>query len=320
LEDGGASDRGHPAHAGYSSHLQQDARGHPPSPAATGRAQRGGAARDRLHPLGSGGHAGLGRHRPGALMAVAPLTLSRNIVGASAGPLSHEIDARWLMSYAAGLGETDARYYDTLAADGPVAHPLFPVCYEWPALLALRAVTTSDEMATRSVHATHDLVIHRPLRPGGTLRPTPRVAGLAHRGAGTPLPARNEAVDALGRPVTTTDYGSVYRGIGFDGSDAGEKSTGGTFDMPSGAAYLPVTAPAWLAHVYSECARIWNPIHTDAAVARAAGLPAIILHGTATLALAVSEVLRHTTTDPRAVRRIRASFTGMVPLPSRLTV
>ena len=70
----------------------------------------------------------------------------------------------------------------------------------------------------------------------------------------------------------------------------------------------------------SECALIWNPFHTDAAVARAAGLPAIILHGTATLALAVSEVLRHTGTDPRAVRRIRASFTGMVPLPSRLAV
>jgi len=27
--------------------------------------------------------------------------------------------------------------------------------------------------------------------------------------------------------------------------------------------------------VYTECARIWNPIHTDAAVAKAAGLPAI---------------------------------------------
>src|SRR4030095_11613946 len=101
--------------------------------------------------------------------------------------------------------------------------------------------------------------------------------GLAHRRAGTLLTARNETVDALGRPVTTTDYGSVYRGIGFEGADAGEKSPGETFAMPSGAASLPVTAPAWLAHVYSECARIWNPIHTDAAVARAARLPPHLL-------------------------------------------
>ena len=253
-------------------------------------------------------------------MALAPLALSRDVVGASAGPIAHEIDARWLMAYAGGLGETDARYYDTLAPSGPAAHPLFPVCYEWPALLALRAVTTSDEMATRSVHATHDLVVHRPIRAGETLRTTARVTGLAHRRAGTLLTARNETVDALGRPVTTTDYGSVYRGVGFEGADAGDKAAGGTFDMPSEVARLPVAAPAWLAHVYTECARIWNPIHTDVAVARAAGLPGIILHGTATLALAVSEVLRHAGVDPRGVRRVRASFTGMVPLPSRLTV
>jgi len=253
-------------------------------------------------------------------MALAPLYLSREIVGASTAPFSQEIDARWLMAYAGGLGETDPCYYDTTAAEGPVAHPLFPVCYEWPTLLALRTLATSDQMATRSVHAMHDLVLHRPLRAGETLRTTARVTGLAHRRAGTLLTARNDTVDALGRSVTTTHYGSVYRGVGFEGADAGEQSARGAFDMPSGAARLPVTVPAGLAHTYSECARIWNPIHTDVAVARAAGLPGIILHGTATLALAVSRVMRHVHVDPRAVRRVRASFTGMVPLPSRLTV
>ena len=253
-------------------------------------------------------------------MALAPLSLSREIVGASTAPSLQEIDARWLMAYAAGLGETDPRYYDTSAAEGPVAHPLFPVCYEWPALLALRALATSDEMATRSVHAAHDLVVHRPLRAGETLGTTARVTGLAHRRAGTLLTTRNETVDALGRPVTTTHYGSVYRSVGFEGADAGEQSAGEVFDMPSGAARLPVMVSAWLAHTYSECARIWNPIHTDVAVARAAGLPGIILHGTATLALAVSQVMRYADADPRGVHRVRATFTGMVPLPSRLTV
>ena len=42
-----------------------------------------------------------------------------------------------------------------------------------------------------------------------------------------------------------------------------------------------VEVPYHLGHVYTECARIWNPIHTDLAVARAAGLPGPILHGTA---------------------------------------
>jgi acyl dehydratase len=76
-----------------------------------------------------------------------------------------------------------------------------------------------------------------------------------------------------------------------------------------------------MAHVYTECARIYNPIHTDAALAHAAGLPAIILHGTATLALAVSRVVaRDLGGDPSRVRGVGVRFTGMVTLPSRLTV
>jgi acyl dehydratase len=82
-----------------------------------------------------------------------------------------------------------------------------------------------------------------------------------------------------------------------------------------------VEVPGPLAHVYSECARIWNPIHTDVAVARAAGLPGPILHGTATLALAVTRLVeRDLAGDCRAVRGVEARFTGMVPLPSAFSV
>ena len=249
-----------------------------------------------------------------------PLALPRDIVGVTVGPIAHDIDARWLMAYAAGLGETDARYFDTLAPGGPAAHPIFPVCYEWPVLLAVRARATPDEVAIRSVHATHDVTVHRPPRAGDVLHTTARVTGLARRRAGTLLTVRLETVDAEGRQVTTSDYGSVYRGVTFEGEDMGAFAEGGGSAMPVGAVELPLMVPAGLAHIYTECARIWNPIHTDRAVARAAGLPDIILHGTATLALAVSRVLQHAAADPRAVRRVSGRFTGMVPLPSRLTV
>lgn len=249
------------------------------------------------------------------------LALSRDIVGVTVGPIAHDIDARWLMAYAAALGETDARYYDTLAPGGPAAHPLFPVCYEWPAMLALRERATQEEIAIHSVHATHDLTLHRPPRAGDTLSTSARVTGLAHRRAGTLMTVRQETVDAEGRPVSTTDYGSVYRDVGFEGEDSGFRpEVRDGLEMPAGAVELPVAVPAGLAHVYTECARIWNPIHTDVAVARAAGLPDIILHGTATLALAVSRVLAYADADPRAVREVSARFTGMVPLPGHFTL
>ena len=74
------------------------------------------------------------------------------------------------------------------------------------------------------------------------------------------------------------------------------------------------------AHIYTECARIWNPIHTDRAVARSAGLPDIILHGTANLAYGVSAAMASSGVGPDEVRRIRCRFRAMVLLPSTLTV
>jgi acyl dehydratase len=82
---------------------------------------------------------------------------------------------------------------------------------------------------------------------------------------------------------------------------------------------VPIATGA--AHVYTECARIWNPIHTDAAVAESAGLPAIILHGTATLALAVSRVVAAEARDePERVVRVAGRFGAMVLMPSEIVV
>ena len=51
------------------------------------------------------------------------------------------------------------------------------------------------------------------------------------------------------------------------------------------------------------------------------GLPDIILHGTATLALAVSAALERAGVNPAAgIARITCRFTGMVPLPSVIAV
>ena len=43
------------------------------------------------------------------------------------------------MAYAAAAGAHRPAFFDTTASGGPLAHPLFPVCYEWPLLLAIRA-------------------------------------------------------------------------------------------------------------------------------------------------------------------------------------
>jgi acyl dehydratase len=239
-----------------------------------------------------------------------------------------EIDARWTMAYAAALGDAMPCYMDTVR--GVISHPMFPVCFEWPVLVAMRALfekstsLTSDE-AMRAVHATHDTVMHRAIRPPERLTTQLTVAGVERRKPGAYMVTRLDTVDVAGKPVCTTWYGSIYRGVEVIGPDAPAKIA----PLPSeplveeGEPRLEcqVDVPAGMAHIYTECARIFNPIHTDAAVARAAGLPEIILHGTATLALAVSRIVEsEAAKDPARVERVAGRFGAMVMMPSTLTV
>lgn len=247
--------------------------------------------------------------------------IDAGIVGLTIGPIATALDARWLMAYAAAVGETDARYYDTTTPGGPVAHPMFPVCYEWPAALALRAKALETALAPLGVHALHTLTVHRPARAGDSLRTSAQVTAVQRRPRGTLVVTRYTTVDRSGVPVSTTDYGSLYRGVALRGDPAGPAwELGQTLgDDVRWTESVEVSPQA--AHVYTEGARIYNPIHTDIAAARTAGLPGLILHGTATLALAVSRVVaRDLGGDPTAVRGVAVRFTGMVMLPSRLAV
>jgi acyl dehydratase len=185
------------------------------------------------------------------------------------------------------------------------------VCYEWPATNALRVATRLQEINARLVHAQHDLVLHRKVIPGEILSVTARVVAATQRGPGAFVVFELRA-HAGDETVSTTRYGMLYRGVTLEGGDHGSVD-----DPPKHGQELPVVGnfpvAATAGHVYTECARIWNPIHTDPEYARAAGLPGIILHGTATLALSVSQLTK-------TAKRIRCRFAGMVLMPSTLTV
>jgi acyl dehydratase len=257
------------------------------------------------------------------------MPLDSSLVGTTVGPVAAEVDARWAMAFAAGIEDYLPCYLDTRRPQGIVAHPVFPVCFEWPTtneLAARRRVSslTADE-AWRGVHASYDLTLHRAIRPPERLTTMLTLAGITRIRPGAYELMRFETVDAKGRPACTTWYGSIYRGVEVAGPDRpaddepAPPPAGTVSDTPR--AEIPLAIPAGAAHVYTECARIWNPIHTDAAVAAAAGLPAIILHGTATMAMAVSKIVgAEAAHNPERVRRVRARFGAMVLMPSLLTV
>lgn len=251
------------------------------------------------------------------------MPLSTNTVGRTIPPQEQDVDVRWTMAYAAGLGDALDCYLNTLRPEGVVAHPLFPVALLWPQVRdGWRPADPAE--GSRGVHFTHDQTVHRLVRPGDRLTSSGLVAGVERRRSGAYQVVRLDTRAADGQPVSTTWHGTMFRDVEVEGPDT-------WLDRPDPVAPLDRAAepseeeaipiPATLGHVYTECARIWNPIHTDAAFAASVGLPGIILHGTATLALAVSALVRRAAGgDPERVRRIAGRFGAMVGLPSEVTL
>lgn len=256
------------------------------------------------------------------------MPLSTASVGHSTRPIQHDVDARWLMAYAAGIGDLNPLYLDTLAHP-VIGHPLFPVCLEWPVILASRELPGYDLVTpaerARGVHAAHDLHIYRPIRAGDRLTTRAAHIGLKRIKPGAAQLTRLDTVDADGALVCRTYQLGISRGVEVLGADIEIEAPPPWPTAPDGVGGEPrrvdVPVAAGAAHVYTECARIWNPIHTDRAVAVGAGLPDIILHGTATLALAVTRVVDELLGgNPARVRRIGGRFTAMVLMPSSITV
>ncbi len=252
-----------------------------------------------------------------------------DMVGDQIGPIKHEVDARWTMAYSAALGDTHECYFDTRRNGGVVAHPMFAVCPEWPVIVQSRDLADkwgiTPEETRQSVHATHDLTIHCLARPGDVLSTRLTCTGVENKRPGAYSTTKLETVDGEGQEVFTTHQGGIYLGIPAVGEDQPDVSApaipelGVAPEEPIAEILVPVAHGA--AHTYTESARIWNPIHTDASVAEAAGLPAIILHGTATLALGVSAVIDAVADgNPERVRRIRGRMASMVLMPSTINV
>jgi acyl dehydratase len=251
------------------------------------------------------------------------MPIPASLVGSMLGPRSIALTPRFIMAFAAATGDFNTCYFDD-TRDAVVAPPLLAVSLEWPLVLGLRASIpeATEAELRRGVHATHDLTVHRLPRAGETLFTSGTVVSLARQPAGTRLVTRLDTVDGEGNAVFTSYNGGVYRGVALTGD---ERSIDEPQPLPQppaeGGWTVQLEVPVGAAHVYSECADIWNPIHTERSVARAAGLPDIILHGTATLGYAAQEIVnRACEGNPHRLRRLAGRFGAMVFMGQPLTI
>jgi acyl dehydratase len=249
-----------------------------------------------------------------------PFPASR--VGQDLRATERTISVRDILAYAAGLGAVEPAFLDDHQAGGVRALPFQCVSLEWPALLSLRAAlgdSLAPDEARRGVHAVQDSTFHRPIVPGDRLITEGRLIGAQRIRTGVRTVCKLVTRDAIdGAAVATSWSSSIYRGVDLAGEDQTLEAPPGlppeaSDPLPVDAETVSLAIPRQMPHVYSECANIWNPIHTERREALAAGLPDIILHGTATWALAGLTVLRHYTGgDVGRLKRMSGRFSGMI--------
>ncbi len=239
-------------------------------------------------------------------------------VGAKFGPSVVHVSVRRVLAYAACIGDTGDASFDDARTDGIVAAPPFCVSLEWPVARsgpASNPLGAEAHELVRGVHAVQDSIFHRPIRPGDELQTVGTLVEVRPTRAGalvrTKLETREVGDGAL---VVTSWSTAIYRDVEVEGEASvleaapalpeGELEVGESVEIP-----IAREAP----HVYTEGAQIWNPIHTERVVALAAGLPDIILHGTATWALASREIVRRCAGgDPTRLARLHGRFAAMV--------
>jgi acyl dehydratase len=192
---------------------------------------------------------------------------------------------------------------------GELAPPVFAVVPAWEALVNAMAGVAPPEMLPMLVHGEQDIHLHQPIVPGMRLETTAKVIGVQAKSSGSTVTVHSVTTTEAGAPVNEQYLVSFIRMWQADQS-WGEAAPDHTF-AAQGEPDREVTAmiDADQTYRYAEASGDPMTIHLDDEVARAVGLPGIIVHGLCTMAFtswaAITELCGG---DPRRLKRIAVRF------------
>ncbi|XOV88402.1 MAG: MaoC/PaaZ C-terminal domain-containing protein [Pseudomonadota bacterium] len=258
-----------------------------------------------------------------ALATAGPGTVSADEVGRFTIATTTLLDTRRIMAYAAAVNDTNPVYFDDLREGGLSVHPGICFSLQWAARFTpdrkpdLRA-------APFGVHAETDLRIYRPFRWGEAITTQGQLVARRQIPPGVYSVDRYRFTSSDGELVAELDYNGIVRGATLTGEAKSIAPSSPLPDQPVGE--NPVWTeqrhiPLHAGQQYTECADIYNPIHTEPSAARQGGLPDVILHGSATKAIALTAVInRCFGGDPQRVRRLAGQLRGMVLMDSTISI
>ena len=234
------------------------------------------------------------------------------------------ITTRYAMAYAAAVNDANPAYFADLAPGGVNVHPGIAFALQWPSRFRPDQ-EPNPRAAPYGVHASIDLTIHRPFRTGEAVTTQGKTIQMRQTRPGVYNVDRYRMTGSNGELIAELYYNGITRGATLAGDAAilDEEPAWPELSTPAGAPLWREEVPVALhaAQQYTECAQIYNPIHTEPSVAKAAGLPGIILHGSATKAMSLSVVInRCFGGDATRITRLCGQLRAMVLMDTTMAV
>ncbi len=211
---------------------------------------------------------------------------------------THAIDREAFRAYAAATDDPNPAYAE-------LAPPMFHVRPLIGMLLGMAEDPALGLDVLRLVHGEHEMGFLRPLRHGDRLTLAGALLGLEEKPSGRVATfGITGAVD--GEPALAGRTTYFVRAPAREGEPRAPKKPAAPAPAPPPPTFVTaVRTTADQATRYAEASGDRNPIHLDPAVARAAGLPGVILHGLCTMAFAQRELVdRACGGDPTRLRSL----------------
>lgn len=238
------------------------------------------------------------------------MPLDPNAVGATSAPTQVSWTSRDCMAYALGVGAGMDDLAFTTNNTQDVDQQMLPTM---PVTLGvdigvLKASGPIDW--TKLLHAEQEIELLAELPVDGTAVATSRIVEMWDKERAAVVVVETEGTTPAGEPMWRSRASLFIKGAGGWGGDRGAASSDSE-DSTEPERTITYTTGRDQALLY-RLSGDYNPLHSDPAFARRAGLDSPILHGLCTFGFAGRGVLEYAGGNPSSIRSLKARFAAPV--------
>jgi acyl dehydratase len=242
------------------------------------------------------------------------MPLNKSCVGKTYPPVTTEVTLDAIQKYARAYNHDNPAFFDANRPNGIVAPPMFAVTVTWNALMTAVLDPSLQADLLRLVHGEQDMEFTNPIRPDDIISASAKIISIETKASGETMTVELNASNQTGQQVNKTLFSAFIRG-GRNRDAVRAESAERIVEPARGEPNFTVAQKIDddQTYRYAEASGDRNPSHTDANIAKMAGLPGIILHGLCTMAFTSKVAIdKLCAGDPTRLKRLRVRFSRPV--------